>query len=134
LMSFGALGGAWTGGLLAAGIDRTTLFDSHQGQGGFMMGGGIGYLGAAVAGAFSEAPASSLAVASGGVVAGNLLGLGLQMAAVRGDDNGGLTTVDRNRWKLGAGIGGLALGAAAYAYAPHLAPGESAGSMTLSGA
>ena len=40
LMSFGALGGAWTGGLLAAGVERTALFDSHQGQGGLLIGAG----------------------------------------------------------------------------------------------
>jgi hypothetical protein len=131
LMSFGALGGAWTGGLLAAGAERTPLFKSHEGQGGLLIGAGAGYLGGALAGAFTEAPARQVAVSTGGIVAGNLLGLGVGMLATSAPT---LTDADRDRWQLGAGIGGLALGAAAYAYAPRLQPGPSAVSMTLGGA
>ncbi len=139
LMSFGALGGAWTGGLLASGAESTGLFDSHEGQGGLLIGAGAGYLGAAVVGAFTEAPAPRLELSGAGTVAGNLLGLGLQMAITPGTTAGPgtmpvLTDGDRNRWKLGAGIGGLTLGAAAYAYQPYLRPGPSALPMTLAGA
>jgi len=138
LMSFGALGGAWTGGLLASGAESTGLFDSHEGQGGLLIGAGAGYLGAAVAGAFTEAPSQRLALSGAGTLSGNLLGLGLQMAITAGTTPGPgampvLTDGDRNRWKLGAGIGGLTLGAAAYAYQPYLRPGPSALPMTLAG-
>ena len=139
LMSFGALGGAWTGGLLASGVARTGLFDSHEGQGGLLIGLGAGYLGTAVAGAFTEAPAQRIGLAGVGAGAGNLLGLGLHMAVTPGTTASAgalpaLTDGDRDRWKLGAGIGGLALGTAAYAYAPYLRPGDAAVPMTLAGA
>ena len=140
LMTVGALGGAWTGGLLASGAAGTALFDSHQGQGGLLIGAGAGYLGAAVAGAFSEVPARSVSIGTAGILAGNLLGLGLQMALANGRATPAarrcstLTDADRNRWKLGAGIGGTVLGAAAFAYAPHLVPGPEALTMTLAGA
>jgi hypothetical protein len=137
LMTASALGGAWTGGLLAAGVLHTSFLDSRQSWGGVAAGLGTGYLAGAALGAVSEADGSSLLLAGGGMLAGNVLGLGLH-TSIQGFShaNGpGVTfTPDEVRGRaLTAGLGGLVLGGAAYAYAPYLRPGPSATSMTVSG-
>ena len=138
LMTFGVLGSAWTGGLLVAGATSTGFLGSRPSLGGVMAGASAGFLGGAVLGGFSEVEGWRLGVASGGLLAGNVLGLGLAMSASAFTHDGGpdatFTNEQSNRWALGAGLGGAALSAAAYAYAPRLRPGPSATAMTIEGA
>ncbi len=138
LMTFGALAGGWTGGLVAAGAIETAFLGSRQSRGGVMTGAGVGFLGSAVAGAFVETDGKRLGVASGGLLAGNLLGLGLGMsfAGFTHENGAGATFSDeeRNRWALPAGLAGAAMSAAAYAYAPRLQLGPRATAMTVEGA
>src|ERR1041384_6521134 len=71
----------------------------------------------------------------GSIVAGNLMGLGVHMVAtgIARSDDGRLGEGDSDRWKLGASVGGVLLGAAGFAAAPHLHPGPEALPMTLWG-
>jgi hypothetical protein len=109
LMMFGALAGGWTGGLIAAGATGNDFLASRPSRGGVMIGAGVGFLGAAAASAFVEADGVRVGVASAGLAAGEVLGLGLQMsiAAFAHDDGPGATfsAGERQRWALGAGAG-----------------------------
>src|SRR5262249_35308478 len=67
LMTFGALAGGWSGGLLAAGGAGTTFLGSRQSQGGAIAGLGIGYLAASAAGAFSEVSGTRVGVTTAGL-------------------------------------------------------------------
>ena len=138
LMTFGALAGGWTGALLASGATGTGFLSDRPSAGGLMAGAGFGFLGATAAGAFSETDGARLGIASVGLVAGDVLGFGLHQAIAgfaHADGPGGtFTAVQANRWALGAGAGGIVLGAAAYAYAPKLHLGPSATAMTVEGA
>lgn len=124
LIGMGALTASWTGGLLAAGAAEESFAFGTKSQGGLIAGLGFGYLGATAAAAFVDLPPSRVYASSGGLLAGNALGLGLHMA-IRPDDD---------HWTLGAGLGGLALAGATFAAFPYLDPGERAPSMTTAGA
>ena len=130
-----ALGGGWSGALIGSGATEAGLFDSYGGQGGLALGLGIGYLGGAALGAFSEVAPTRVRTAGLGVLTGNLLGLGTHMmiTGLR-RDSAGLMPGDSAGWKLGAGLGGLAVGGLAFAAEPYLHPGPSAGAMSLWGA
>jgi hypothetical protein len=125
LAVMGGLGAAWTTGLIAAGAAGEPLTDDRHGQGGLLAGLGLGYLTATAAGAFTEVPAGRTYAGMAGMLAGNVFGLGVGMLADPAHDE---------RWKLGAGLGGAGLGAAAFAGYYHLAPGLRAPSMTTTGA
>jgi hypothetical protein len=138
LMTTSALAGGWTGALVAAGLGDADFLASRRSWGGAAIGLGVGYLGGVAGGAFSEAPPSTLGIASGGLLAGNVLGLGLHLAAqgFSHDSKPGATFTDAqvHARAFSAGLGGLLLGGAAYAYAPRLQPGPRATSLTLTGA
>jgi hypothetical protein len=138
LMTTTALAGGWTGSMLASGIAGTDWLDSRQSWGGAAAGLGLGYLGGAAAGAFVETPPWRLGVAGGGMLAGNALGLGLHLTVQGFSHETGptskFTSDEVHARALSAAVGGLVLGGAGYAYAPHLRPGPSAASMTILGA
>ncbi|HEX7599152.1 MAG TPA: hypothetical protein VF518_13130, partial [Polyangia bacterium] len=110
MMAVGSLGAAWTGGLIASGATGTSLLGGHQGQGGALIGLGVGYLSMATLSPFVETNPRLLLVSSGGLAAGNLLGLGTAM----------LAEPDGPHWALGAGLGGVGYALGAAALAPHL--------------
>jgi hypothetical protein len=115
----------WTGSLLASGHFAEPLLISPRSQGGLAAGLGVGYLGATLAGAFSEVPRRSSLLGGGGLLAGNLIGLGTHMV------------LDPDRasvWSLGAGLGGAAFFTAAFGLAPYFDPGPAVLSMALTGA
>ena len=124
LVGAGAIAAGWTGGLLASGLAGSPLFTDPRGQGGLMLGLGAGYLAAAGAAGFSEVAPRRLYTGIAGLVAGNALGLGLEMVA---------RPSDRERWSLGAGLGGVGLGALAFATEPQLRPGPRVAAMTGAG-
>jgi hypothetical protein len=134
LMTLGALASGWSGGLLAAGAAGTTFLGSRESQGGAIAGLGVGYLAASAAGAFTEVSGTRVGVTTAGLLAGNVLGLGLHMT-VQGFAGGDpFSAAEVNRRALSAGVGGLVIGAAAYAYAPHLELRPSVLPMTVAGA
>jgi hypothetical protein len=135
LMTGAAIGGGWLGGLFASGVSRTSMLASRQGQGGILLGMGLGYLGGAATGAFTEVSPRRLELGGMGMAAGNLLGLGVNMMAtgLTRSDGGTFAAGDRDSWKLGSALGGLALGAAGFALAPRLTLGPRAVAMTMWG-
>ncbi|MEO5768465.1 MAG: hypothetical protein ABIS92_08945, partial [Polyangia bacterium] len=136
LMTSSAVGAGWLGGLVASGAARTPLFDSRQGQGGLLLGLGLGYLGGAAAGPLTEVAPLRLQMGGAGLLVGNALGYGVNtmVSGLRRHDSGMLEPGDAESWKLGAGIGGAALGAAAFALGPRLRFGARALPMTAWGA
>ena len=125
LIGTSVLMSSWTGALLAGGGFNEPFFTGNRTYGGLATGMGAAYVAAVVASAFTEVPAERSWAGVGGMLAGNVLGLGLHMAAAPGD---------ASRWQLGAGLGGLALGVAAFAGEPYLHWGPSTLSMTMMGA
>jgi hypothetical protein len=137
LMMSSAFAAGWTGSLLAAGLARSDFLDSHQSWGGFAAGLGIGYVGGAAAGAFTEVAPRQLGVGALGMATGNILGLGLHLT-IQGfarDDVPGATFSPGqvNARATSAAIGGVVMAGAAIAAQPHLHLGPSAPSMTLMG-
>jgi hypothetical protein len=137
LMMGSAAAGGWTGGLLAAGLSGTDVLGSHQSWGGVAAGLGLGYLGGAAAGAFTEVSPALLGAGGAALVTGNVLGLGLHLT-IQGfshDDVPGatFTSGEVHARATSAAIGGALFTAAGVAAAPHLRLGPSATSMTLSG-
>jgi hypothetical protein len=126
LMGLATLAAGWTGGLLGSGLHGASFARDPQGQGGLMLGLGVGYLGATAAASFVDVTPRRLGFGSAGLLAGNLMGLGLDMVVRPDSDEAG-------RWKLGAGLGGLGLGLAAFAAEPHLHPGPKVVAMTGAG-
>jgi hypothetical protein len=124
LMATSSLWGGWTGGLIGSGLAGTGLLAGSAGQGGALLGLGVGYLGAGALSPFVEVRPRLLLVGSGGLLAGNVLGLGTAMMI---EPNG-------SHWALGAGLGGLGYMAGTLALAPHLRLGEQASNMTELGA
>ena len=137
LMMSSALAAGWTGSLLGAGLARSDFLASHQSWGGFATGVGLGYLGGAAAGAFTEVSPRQLGVGALGMATGNLLGLGLHLTIqgfARDDVPGAkFTSGEVNGRATSTAIGGVVLSAAAIAAQPHLHLGPSAPSMTLMG-
>src|SRR5205807_2854473 len=137
LMSMGTVDLGLTGGLFAAGAFHQAFFTSTESRGGVVAGLGAGYLLSTAVSAFSEPDPARVATASVGMLAGDLTGLGLHMA-VQGfsrDNVAGamFSEGEVNARALSAGIGGVLLGGAAYAYQPYLRPGPNVASMTLTG-
>jgi len=137
LLASSALAGGWSGGLIASGASGSKgVLASRQGQGGALMGLGGGYLAATLAAPFAEVSRSNLDWALGGVVLGNMMGGGfahLWVGARNDHDGGQLGDGEGERWKLGAGVGGVGLGLAAGALGPHLHPRRSAFGMSALG-
>lgn len=124
LMATASLWGGWTGGLVGSGLAGTKLLAGSGGQGGALLGLGLGYLGAGALSPFVEVRPRALLAGSGGLLAGNVLGLGTAMMI---DPNG-------SHWALGAGVGGVGYMMGTLALAPHLRLGEEAPRMTQLGA
>ncbi|HVR04295.1 MAG TPA: hypothetical protein VMT47_19305 [Polyangia bacterium] len=139
LMTASALAAGWEGALLGAGLGRASFLGSHQSWGGAAVGLGVGYLGGAAAGAFTEVAPSTLGVGAAGILAGNVLGLGLQLTIqgfARGDaetPGAAFTPDELHARATSAAVGGLLLAGVGVAAAPHLHLGPSATSMTLTG-
>lgn len=115
---------AWNGWLLATGVANSSDRD-RVGQGALLAGAGLGFVGAAsIATAAHPAPVRSLYMGAG-VLTGNVLGLGVHMLA---DPNAPV------RWRSGAAIGGLTLGAVGWAAGEHLRGGPLAWPLTIEGA
>lgn len=136
MLVLGATAGSFTGGFIAAGAAGAGLLDDRHGQGGLLLGVGAGYMASALAAPFVDLSPDRWWWIAGGFAAGNALGGGatqLAMGAARNHDNGTLSDRDRNRWMLGAGLGGATLGLAAGALGPSLHPSASAPGMAVTG-
>jgi hypothetical protein len=125
LLGASSLAGAWSGGLLAYGLDGDPDTRDKRLAGGFLLGMGLGYLGAAVAAPFLEVSPRRLWLSGTGMLAGNLMGLGSYMIA---------EPEDTNRRPLWAGIGGLGLGVGTFLAYPYLRLGDQAAWMSGVGA
>ncbi|HVU49941.1 MAG TPA: hypothetical protein VHL80_04600 [Polyangia bacterium] len=137
LMTETALAAGWTGGLLGSGLGNADFLGSHQSWGGVAAGLGLGYLGAAAASPFVEIAPRTLGLGAAGLLAGNVLGLGLHLTIqgfARDDVPGAtFTPAETHARATSAALGGVALSAAAIAAAPHLHLSESTASMTITG-
>jgi hypothetical protein len=121
-MLAGAGAAAWTTGLLTGGLhDRNTAIDRH----GVLAGLGLGYLAATAATPFTEISTRQTLTGATGLVVGNAFGLGLHMLAAPAAEN---------RWGVGAALGGVGVGAVAFAGHRYLEPGTRALSLTTTGA
>jgi len=121
--------GAWLGSLLGSGLGRASWLDSPQGQGGLMLGASVGYFAGATAGAFTDVAPARVRTGAFAMLAGNALGLGVDMMATgfaRSADGQSLHPGDSDSWKLGAGLGGLALGGLGFAFDGRLWVGPDA--------
>jgi hypothetical protein len=125
LLAAATAAGAWSGGLLAYGLDRDPATRTTRLGGGFLAGMGAGYLGAAVLSPFVEVSPKRTWVSGAGLLAGNLIGLGSYMVAAPDE------TTRRPLW---AGLGGLGLGMSTFLAYPHLRLGEQAPLMGVIGA
>ncbi len=123
LMAMGGLWGGWTGSLIASGASGTSLLGGHQGQGGALLGLGAGFLSLAALSPWLEVRPGTLARVTGGMGAGNLLGLGVGL----------LAEPDGKHATLGAGLGGVGYAIGALALAPHLRLGPNWGDMMAMG-
>ena len=137
LMMSSAFAGGWTGGLLASGLSSTDFLGGHQSWGGVAAGIGLGYLGGAIAGVFTEVSPGTLAMGGVGMATGNILGLGLHLS-IQGFSHANVpgatfTSDEVHARATSAAVGGALLAGAAVAALPHLHPGPSATSMTLTG-
>ncbi len=125
LLGATAAASAWTAGLVSFGLDADPATREHRGAGGFMLGLGAGYLGAAALSPFVEIAPRRAWLSGAGLLAGNLVGTGTHMMLFPGDGT---------RRPLWAGLGGLALGATTFAVYPRLRLGGQAAGMSLAGA
>src|SRR5205814_1541286 len=80
LMAGSTLAAGWTGILIGSG-EAQVPFGEGRGRGGLLSGLAVGYLGSAGAAAFVEVPENRTYAATAGLLAGNLLGLGVHMVA-----------------------------------------------------
>jgi hypothetical protein len=124
LMGMGGLWGGWTGSLLASGASGTSPLGSHQGQGGALLGLGAGYLSMAALSPWVEVRPRTQLGMTGGMAAGNLLGLGVGLLA---EPKG-------SHAALGAGIGGVGYAVGALALSPYVRLGSAWSEMMIAGA
>ena len=117
LAAAASVAGAWSGGLLAYGLDGNSTTRKDRLAGGALAGAGIGYLGALALSPLVDVAPSRTWSATAGLFAGNLLGLGSYMM-VDPDQ-----TTRRPMW---ASLGGLGLGIGAFAAYPYLRLGPQA--------
>ena len=119
----------WSGALIAGGAAREDFLGGVRGRGGLMAGLGLGYISSVIPSALVGAANLDPRFVDLGVPlvvgAGNALGFGFHQV---------LAPDDPGAWKLGAGLGGVALTLAAAVSAPYLRPGERAVSMGIVGA
>lgn len=125
LLGNGAVLAGFNGMLLSSGGFGASPLTDGRARGGLMAGLGVGYVAAITAGAFTEVDPDRTWHATAASMAGNLLGLGAHMA---------LSPAHSEKWALGAGLGGVGLASAAFAYYPRLKPGPEALPMTFAGA
>jgi hypothetical protein len=125
LLAASAVASAWSGGLLAYGLDTDPATRNDRLAGGFLAGMGAGYLGAALASPFVEVSPRRTWLSGAGMLAGNLIGMGSYMMA---------EPDDLTRRPLWASVGGLGLGVGTFLAYPHLRLGDQAAAMSLVGA
>jgi hypothetical protein len=124
LMGLAAPSLGLAGGLLAAGALEVPLA-SREGLGGATLGLGLGYVAATLAAPFVDLAPARIDATAVAMLAGDGVGLGLHM--LRSPDR-------RERWPLGAAIGGLGAGALAFVAQPYVTPGPAWPGLTLAGA
>ena len=121
--------GAWLGSLLGSGLDRAPWLDSPAGQGGLMLGASLGYFAGVAAGAFTDVEPARVRTGAVALLVGNAFGLGVHMMATgfaRSADGQSLHPGDPGSWKVGAGLGGVALGGLGFAFHERLRVGPDA--------
>ena len=124
LLAASATASAWSGGLFAYGLDADSATRDYRLVGGALLGMGAGYVGAAALSQFVEVAPRRTWLSGVGMLAGNLIGAGSHMMLVPDDGT---------RRPLWASVGGLGLGAAAFALYPRLRLGHQAAAMSLVG-